>query len=341
MKKKQNKILVFGYFGYVTNQLDGQTVKTRSVYELLKDDKNLKVKFADSQSFRNKPISILKCLKDIICSDVIVWLPAHNNLKYLLPLIWPIAFLSRTRIIYSVIGGWLLSFIKKLPVHRWMLGRIHRIFAETSTVKNGLESEYGFNNVELLYNFRNLDRVSPNKDNVDLRLVFCARINRKKGLETIFNYLDSLPQESRITVDFYGPIATEDEAWFTDNINNHKSARYMGILQPKDIQSTLNAYDVMVFPTQYYTEGLPGTVIDSYFASIPVIATEWLNAREFIKDGKTGIIIPFENSQLAFNTAVNKLDTDRNLLMQMKVGAGIESAFYTAQMARKKILDTL
>lgn len=31
------KILVLGYFGYQTNQLDGQTVKTRDLYRLAKE----------------------------------------------------------------------------------------------------------------------------------------------------------------------------------------------------------------------------------------------------------------------------------------------------------------
>ena len=30
------KILVIGYFGYKSNQLDGQTIKTRNVYKLIK-----------------------------------------------------------------------------------------------------------------------------------------------------------------------------------------------------------------------------------------------------------------------------------------------------------------
>ena len=32
-----SKVLVLGYFGYQTNQLDGQTVKTRDVYRLAKE----------------------------------------------------------------------------------------------------------------------------------------------------------------------------------------------------------------------------------------------------------------------------------------------------------------
>ena len=83
MKKK--KVLVFGYFGYRTNQLDGQTVKTRAIYELLKKRYNGDVVFSDTQDFRHSIKSINKFLTNLAKCDYLVWLPAHNNLKYLLP----------------------------------------------------------------------------------------------------------------------------------------------------------------------------------------------------------------------------------------------------------------
>lgn len=33
----KRKVLVLGYFGYNTNQLDGQTVKTRHIYTLAEE----------------------------------------------------------------------------------------------------------------------------------------------------------------------------------------------------------------------------------------------------------------------------------------------------------------
>ena len=68
-------------------------------------------------------------------------------------------------------------------------------------------------------------------------------------------------------------------------------------LSQEIISRTLVNYDLMLFPTRYYTEGLPGTIIDAYIANLPVIATEWKHAREFIKDGETGFIVRFDNCQ--------------------------------------------
>ncbi|MCM1141108.1 MAG: hypothetical protein NC453_21280, partial [Muribaculum sp.] len=100
---KSKKILVFGYFGYVTDQLDGQTVKTRSIYELVKERANAKVVYADSQEFRKSSKSIFKFFRNLITCNTLIWLPAHNNLKYLFPLIWFCSRIFKFEILYVVI----------------------------------------------------------------------------------------------------------------------------------------------------------------------------------------------------------------------------------------------
>ena len=46
------RILVLGYFGYNTNQLDGQTVKTRDIYRLVEEQAGGKVDYYDTEDFQ-------------------------------------------------------------------------------------------------------------------------------------------------------------------------------------------------------------------------------------------------------------------------------------------------
>ena len=46
-----NKILVLGYFGLQTNQLDGQTVKTRDLYRLVSQEFD-NVEYYDTEDFK-------------------------------------------------------------------------------------------------------------------------------------------------------------------------------------------------------------------------------------------------------------------------------------------------
>lgn len=95
-------------------------------------------------------------------------------------------------------------------------------------------------------------------------------------------------------------------------------------MQPKEIHETLGKYDVMLLPTHFYTEGLPGSVVDAYISGIPVIATEWKHSHEFVDDGKSGFIVPFENGKQQMIDRVLYLEEDRTLLREMKANALIK-----------------
>lgn len=293
-------ILVLGYFGYVTNQLDGQTVKTRDIRRLLEEQDAGEVDFYDTQQFRVSKMSIFSMFAKVCRCDSLVYLPAHGNLKYIFPVIFLLSKIFGVKIDYFVVGGWLSEYLKNLPLHRRMLHHIKGIHVETQKLRTDLERNYGLKNVDIFPNFRFFDFTPDRKDSSRLRLVFMARINKMKGLDWIFNlaeYISKHKLQSDISITFYGPIYPEDEEYFRTEVEQYDFVEYKGALQPEDIYPTISQYDVMLLPTHYYTEGLPGSVVDAYISGVPVIVTEWKHAHEFVDDGKSGFIIPFENGE--------------------------------------------
>jgi glycosyltransferase involved in cell wall biosynthesis len=338
---KNKKVLVLGNFGFANHDLSGQTVKTRVTKELFEkyyqvDDQD----FFDTQTLCNKK-NIFVLFKKVISCDKLIYLPAHGNLKYLFPIYFLLSYLFRFDIIYSVIGGWLVPYLKNKPMHRWMLKRIRVVLAETTRMKKDLEQTYGFGNVEVLYNFRTIDFQPQVQEHEALKLVFMARIDPNKGLDTIIDFckmVNSLSPRPNITVDFYGPYSPNiTEKTFLDSISGFEFVKYHGALEPEEIHSVISDYDVLILPTHYYTEGLPGSLIDAYMAGLPAIVSDWMHAQEFVADGQSGIIVPFEHHQKEFNDAVMKLYMDRELLRTMKVGAIKQSQKFTASYAWKTI----
>lgn len=169
----------------------------------------------------------------------------------------------------------------------------------------------------------------------NLNLFFWARVNRKKGLDEILalcKYIEQNGYENNIFIDFYGPVNVEDEKYFNNEIvNKYSFVTYSGALQPNKINSTLIAYDAMILPTRFYTEGFPGSVLDAYQAGIPVIVTRWKHAKEFIEDGKSGIIIDFDNPSNELISSVIGLYQNPLLLAEMKGYAYVESLKYTPE----------
>src|SRR5690554_1674597 len=111
------KVSVLGYFGYETNQIDGQTIKTRDVYTLLKNSRNEEVSYFDTPSFQKSKFKLVNLLLELIKSQIVYYLPAQNNLKFIFPVVYIISELSSTKINYFVVGGWLVDLLENKPFH--------------------------------------------------------------------------------------------------------------------------------------------------------------------------------------------------------------------------------
>lgn len=316
---KASNFFIFGYFGLNSNQLDGQTIKTRSVHKLLEEKLKGKVSFYDTENLEINKTSLVSALIKLARYKEIIYLPAGNNLKRFFPFLFLLSRILSFNIHYFVIGGWLPKLLEKKPKLTKRLRKIKHIYVETNLMKTALEKKFGFNNVTVFPNFRFKENVKPvirKKEEEGLRIVFLSRINKMKGIEAIFDYARIAPEN--VTIDFYGPVAKKEEVYFFEQVDSLPNVNYHGQLAPERIQETLPSYDVLVLPTKYYTEGLPGAVVDAYFSGIPVIVTKWIHAHEFVIDGEIGFIIPFENGFETFVERINALNINTAKLQELK-----------------------
>ena len=253
-----NEVFVLGYFGYKTNQLDGQTVKTRDLYRLVKEQVNGEVDYYDTQEFLYCKSSLLRMFWKAARCRTLIYLPAHNNLRTIFPILFCLSVFFQFKIHYFVVGGWLREFLTHLPIHRYMLKRIAGIHVETQRLKQELEQYYQFGHVNVFPNFRFFD-FNPQRDTTSekLRLVFMARVNKMKGLDWIFclaAYIVEHHLQDRFSLTFFGPFfEEEDKAFFEKELAKYPFAIYKGVLQPAEIYETLSQHDVMLLPTHYYT----------------------------------------------------------------------------------------
>ncbi len=336
MKKR---ILILGYFGYITNQLDGQTVKTRYVYELLKKKSKFfeSVNYFDSQSFQFNKLSFFNMIWRIFRCQKLIYLPATKNLTYIFPIIYLICKLRRVDTLYVVVGGWLAEYLENKALHAALLSRIRAIFPENKHLKEKLEKKYGFRNVHIFPNFR-MHSFTPSfyQEKNSFKIVFMARINRMKGIDATFRLAEQIEkkhnQDSPIEIDFYGPIDEGEEGYFKQQIDKFDFVTYRGILQPDEIYDALGQYDVSILPTHYPGEGFPGTIVDSYASGLPVIVSNWKYLPEVVDHGITGYVFDLKNEN-EFYEYVDKLYRDRALLLRMKKNAFEKSKIFSAENA--------
>ena len=344
-----NKILVLGYFGYNTNQLDGQTVKTRDVYRLTKEQTNDMVDYYDTEDFKYHKLSILKMFWKIVQCKQLFYLPAHNNLKSIFPVIYCLSVLFRFQIHYFVVGGWLGEFIKELPVHRYMLSRIAGIHVETEKLREDLVSLYHYSNVTLFPNFRFfnyneeefINCLSNRQSNTAiLKMAFVSRVDQSKGLDTLVRVADILNQRnllSCISIDFYGQ---KKDTYYDSYLIGIPSYTYKGELQPNDVINMLGKYDALIFPTHYEGEGCPGILIEALAAGLPIVASDWKYNNEFIDNGENGFLCETFNPE-AYADAIQTLLFNTNFRVQMAKLSYKKSAFFSSINAEKIINDIL
>jgi len=143
---------------------------------------------------------------------------------------------------------------------------------------------------------------------------------REKGIEDAINVIKKINEEANTVVyklDIYGPIDREYEERFNKIITESPQyIQYKGCIDDDKSVEILKSYYLLLFPTRYRTEGIPGTIIDALFAGIPIIASKWDNVDEVIKDEENGFIFEFGNVTEFYNKL--KLEIDKEKMMAMK-----------------------
>jgi glycosyltransferase involved in cell wall biosynthesis len=335
-------LLLIGNFGYLTNQLDGQTVKTRNIRKLIEKKYEGNCYFFDTSYVKRNPLLLFNMFFFAAKCNKVIVVPADGFLANLFSLVYYITRIFGNNLIHIGVGGWQKEFFAgqegKFAPHPTIMKQCMRIttfMVEIAKVKNDLQNELGFKNLEYFPNFRFFNYL-PKYECVPnhIRLVYMGRINQMKGYETMGGVMCELSNRGiNATLDFYGQVEECDREHFKKIINSNSHIEYKGILSPEDIYETLGHYDIMVFPTRYYTEGFPGTVLDANIAGIPVIATNWKHSHEFIEDKKSGFIVDFDNPVQGFVDSIETLYYNTEALQKMKHEAHNESNKYSEDSA--------
>ena len=283
------KIGILGHFARNTDLCDGQTVKTRNLEKALLSEGN-EIITVDSYQWKKHPFSFLfNIIKLVRKSDVIIMLPDAGGIKiypYLVNL-----FAGKKKKIYSVVGAWLPSYLKKSKRISKQLKKFDHILVETETMEAQL-IEQGFDNTDVIPNFKDITPIVKEEINYDFEfpLSFCifSRVMREKGVTDAIIACDRLNKEAGRTVcslDVYGPIYEEYKTEFSELCEQYSSVvTYKGVIDPSQSVEVLKRYYMLLFPTLFYTEGIPGSIIDAFSAGVPVLASEWESYKDVLSE---------------------------------------------------------
>ena len=293
------KVGVLGHYGEGQNLLNGQTVKTKIVTEELQkqlgQDQVLKVDTHGGwKTLLKAPIQTFGVLKK---SNNVLMFPAHNGLRVYAPLLsFYKRFFKNRKLHYVVIGGWLPRFLEERKRLAKTLKKFDGIYVETHTMKNALEAK-GFRNIFVMPNCKELNILDPDELTLNhsepYKLCTFSRVMKEKGIEDAVNAVKAVNEKLGRAVyrlDIYGQIDPNQTEWFEEVKKNFPDyVIYRGLVAFDKSVEVLKDYYVLLFPTRFFTEGIPGTVIDAYAAGVPVVSARWESFADIIDDGITGI----------------------------------------------------
>ncbi|HRD20405.1 MAG TPA: glycosyltransferase [Fervidobacterium sp.] len=344
------KVTVIGHFAYGLQFNDGQTVKTinlaNELFRLFGKDRIATIDtHGGVKTLLRAPLDSLKAMRT---SNNVIILPAHRGIRVYAMLFSALKILFRNdKIHYVVVGGWLPSTVKKNKLLRDCLVRFDGIYVETKTMMKEL-THLGFHNVAVLPNFKEIRIIEKHEIKYEwkepLKLCTFSRVMAEKGIEDAVNAVRAINTESKRIVyrlDIYGPIDPTEQEWFSQLQESFPDyINYMGVIDSKKSVEILKDYFILLFPTHYFTEGIPGTIIDAYAAGVPVICSRWQNFDDLIDEGKTGFGYDFKDRQ-GLKTKLLKIANDPLIVNELRENCINRAKDYTPAKAIQSLISAL
>lgn len=333
------KIGVCGHFGKGHNLVNGQTIKTKILTDgLIAALGANEVKTVDTYNWKKRLLSTtIQCFFLVKNSANIIVLPAHNGVKKLIPLFLLINKLFNRKLHYIVIGGWLPGLLHKNLKLKNNISRLDGVYVETAVLKKELNS-IGIDNVFVMPNFKNIKTVDK-KDMVigggtPKKVCTFSRVTDEKGIEDAIEVVTNINEKAGEIVyalDIFGPVDKSYTARFYEIMASLTSyIKYRGVIDYGKTVDTLKDYFVLLFPTRYETEGIPGTIIDAYAAGVPVIASNWNSAKEIVIENETGYVYGFRKNNELEEILLN-INKDPKLIYKLKANCLIKAKEYTSE----------
>lgn len=343
------KVGICGVYGNDVEILGGQTIKVKELTEeLIHIFGTEEVTTVNTYKWRKNPLDLfIKCCNMIKDCENIIIMPAHNGLKVFSPMFFFLNILFKRKIHYIVIGGWLYDYLCKYKLVKLCLHKFSGIYVETKSMKKSLES-LGFNNVHIMNNFKRLKLMNKTELTTTYvepyKLCMFSRVTQGKGIEDAINSIVNINTKMGRVVfnlDIYGPIDNKYKDRFEEIIKiSPQYIKYCGFVDSKKSVDVIKNYFVQLFPTRYKTEGIPGSIIDSYFAGVPVLASRWNNFNDVIDENKTGIGFEFL-SQEDLEDKLIYIANNPKTIIDMKINCIDKSLIYSPDYVMKEFIEHL
>lgn len=342
---KKNGIAVVGRVAERTELLDGQTVKTKILYEeLRKTFPDRKIICIDTYQYRKNALPILyRTLKAFMECEHFFVLLSRNGRKFFFPVLTGLNALFHRKLYHDVVGGALPEEARMRPALRKQLKRFVVNWVEFPEMKTQLEN-LGINNVEVLPNFKRLQLLSEDElgcvQTSPFLFTMFSRVIKQKGIETAAESIAEVNRRfggQKAVLHIYGPVEESYQREFSELLDKFNDCVFYKGCVPYDesVKALRNSF-MLLFPSVYKGEGMPGTIIDAFSAGVPVIASDWHFNGELVRNDETGYCYDWKNPKLLTERICYAIDHPEKI-DRMRKSCLKEAKKYTPEAAMEQI----
>lgn len=286
----------------VKESIGGATVLAKNILDFLEKDSRLEVKHYQIRKFWRNKLQLIDYLLWIFKFPLlakrhdVISIHATKDLHFTIaPILYLWSKLLNKKVVYHFFGGNFHIQYQKMP--SFIKGIYNKTILRSDIVVFETKALMGFfqnicKQTLWLPNSRKRKNAQIEQKKFSKRFVYISRVVPQKGVDEIVAVAEKLSEDYK--VDIFGPL---DSKYYKPTFFENKKVNYLGLIEPKDVMSTLENYDVILLPSYFEGEGYPGILIESLALGIPVITTEWRALPEIITNNYNGLLIPIKNQE--------------------------------------------
>lgn len=329
------------YMGAFPPGYGGVTIKNQNLYTAL--EKEIPIKKVDFNRVKRKDIKEAGRLVFHLLNPrnrFVVGVSGKITRKRFTQVLYYLNRKAMRNSIIMIMGGTASHDMSVAPEYRKCAMGYKKIYVETQSMKAEMDAA-GFENVDIYPNgrFRPQKAVELKTADKKLRCVFFSQVQPEKGADLVLEAARMLPN---VDFSFYGNIVDDYKDIFMNRVNAQQNVSYYGVFKGSfdAVYGELSKYDVLLFPTKWDIEGVPGILVEGKIAGLAEIVSNKSYNAELVQDGVEGVVIA-ENTGNCLAAAIQQLAEDRDFLNSMKKGSRESSERYYIENYIESIVDNL
>lgn len=167
-----------------------------------------------------------------------------------------------------------------------------------------------------------------------------SRVIKEKGMGEAAKAIAKVNSRfgrKRAVLRIYGLIEDVYREEFEKLLDEYQDCVFYGGCIPFDqsVEVLSDSY-MLLFPSVYRGEGMPGTILDAFSAGLPVIATDWHFNAELVQNGVTGYCYDWKKPELLEEHILYCMEHPEEV-NGMRENCLKEAAKYTPEIVMEKI----